>query len=265
MKKRTYKRYGKAKKNKSPTRTLQALATRAVSRYINKHSETKVSNQSPSDGQEIYHNNFITLSSTLLATSQGVEDPVVGSSNNRIGDEVSLRGLSIKTMLEINERYSDITCRIFVVKSAKGDTPTRANFFNNLSGNKMLDTINTERFTVLAQKYVKLKQGNPGFTSATGATSEVGTLGTNAGIEYATSNPYTAISRATKIVKMWIPGYKLANSKNSILKYEHQSSQPKFYDYHLLVYAYSNYTTSQDFWYVARMNDTVIQLYYKDL
>lgn len=259
------KKYGNYKKVNSAARTIQAAARRAIARQLNRQAETKMSNQSPTDGQEIYHNNFITVSNALLSTTQGVEDPAVGAVNNRIGDEITLRGLSIKTMLEINERYSDITFRIFVVKSAKGDTPTRTTLFNGLSGNKMIDTINKERYTILASKVVKLKQGNPGFTTATGGTSEVSALGVNAGIEYATSNPYTAISRATKIVKMWIPGYKLANSKHSILKYEHQSTQPKFFDYHLLVYAYSNFTTSQDVWYVARMNDTVIQLYYKDL
>lgn len=241
--------------------TLQA----AVRRVLNKNSETKQSNQSPTDGQEIYHNNFISVSNTLLSTSQGVEDPAVGSSNNRIGDEIQVRGLSIKTMLEINERYSDVTFRLLVVKSAKGDTPTRATLFNGLSGNKMIDSINKERYTILASRVVKLKQGNPGFTNSTGGTAEVAVLGTNAGIEYATANPYTGISRATKIVKMWIPGYKLANAKNSMVKYEHQSSQPKFFDYHFLIYAYSNYTTAQDIWYVARYNDTVIQLYFKDL
>lgn len=264
--KKTYKKYGNYKKYNSTSRTLQTLARRAVSKYINKHAETKVSNQSPTDGQEIFHNNFITLSSTLLATSQGVEDPVIGTSNNRIGDEITLRGLSIRTMLEINERYSDVTFRIFVVKSAKGDTPTRATLFNGLSGNKMLDTINKERYTILASKIIKLKQAPQTVTSTTGTTSEVSLLGNNAGIEYPANADWRAtLSRATKIVKMWIPGYKLANSKNSIMRYEHQSTQPKFYDYHLLCYAYSNYTTAQDVWYVARMNDTVIQLYFKDL
>jgi len=59
-------------------------------------------------------------------------------------------------MLELNERYSDVTFRLFVVRSAKGDTPTTVTLWQGASGNKMLDTFNTERFTILYSKYVKI-------------------------------------------------------------------------------------------------------------
>jgi hypothetical protein len=42
--------------------------------------------------------------------------------------------------------------RMFVVKKTKGDTPNADTFFTGLSGNKMIDTINKERFTVLLSK-----------------------------------------------------------------------------------------------------------------
>ena len=47
----------------------------------------------------------------------------------RIGDEINLSGVSIKTMLESNERYSDVTFRVLVVRAAKGDVPNRANLW----------------------------------------------------------------------------------------------------------------------------------------
>lgn len=107
-------------------------------------SETKQSVSTSRDGSEIQHNNFIFLDDELLATTQGVKDPMnvaVGGQQNRVGDEINCRGISIKMMLELNERYSDVTFRIMVVKFVKGDTPTRATLFTGLTGNKMLDSL----------------------------------------------------------------------------------------------------------------------------
>lgn len=238
-----------------------AVIQAAVRRALNKNIETKTSCQSANDGQQIYHNNYLDLNPYLLQTTQGTADPTTANTNNRIGDQINLKGVSIKMMLELNERYSDVTFRILVVKCAKGDNIIRASIFNGLSGNKMLDTLNTERYTFLADKWVKIKAPNQTPVSATGLNGEVA-LGTNAGIEYITDANQQALSRATRIVKLWIPGTKFA--KSGIIKYEDNSSQPKFFDYHLVVYAYSNYTTAQDLWYVGRVNDTVVQMYYKD-
>ena len=65
-------------------------------------------------------------------------------------------------MVELNERYSDVTFRLVFVKCAKGDVPTRDSLFTGSSGNKMLDYINKERYTVLAQKFFKIKAPNMG-------------------------------------------------------------------------------------------------------
>ena len=78
----------------------------------------------------------------------------------RLGDEINLKGVGFKLMSEGNERYIDVTFHIILVKSAKGDIPTLATSFNGLSGNKMLDTFNNERFTLLFSKYVKIVAPN---------------------------------------------------------------------------------------------------------
>lgn len=153
-------------------------------------------------------------------------------------------------MFELNERYSMGTFRIFIVKSAKGDPPTINNFFNNLSGNKMIDTLNTDRYTILASKTFSIRQSSTGMAEA--GIQDVGS-------GYTKGTPL--ISRASRIVKLWVPGSKLIKSKT--LTYENGSQQPKFYDYHLLYFAYSNYSTTVNY-YVGRINDEVIQLYYKD-
>lgn len=231
---------------KNQTKILRQIARRE----FNKNVETKQSNYTNTDGVEIFHNNQVRVDDVLLKTSPGPFDPTLNNADNRIGDQVNCRGVSIKMMLELNERFSDVTFRIFVVKSAKGDLPDRATLFNGLSGNKMLDTVNTERYTILASKYVHMK--SPG-QSQIGASTEPG-VGNYSGTQ--------VTSRATRIVKMWIPGRKFG--RRGLIQYEQGSSQPKFFDYTVLVFAYSNYSTSQDVYYVGRVNDYVKVMYYKD-
>lgn len=236
--------------NKYQTKILKQIARKE----INKNVETKQSVYTASDGQEIRHNDFITLDDVLLKTTPGPFDPNNTNADNRIGDDINLRGVSIKFMTELNERYSDVTFRVFVIKCAKGDVPTRATMFNGLSGNKMIDTLNTERYTILASKTFKMKAPNFGGTVADGAGGFPQPSGYG--------QPGATFSRATRIVKMWIPGKKFVRS--GVVRYEQGSAQPKFFDYRVVLYAYSNYTTLQDSWYVGRLNDYVKVMYYKD-
>lgn len=241
------KGYRKGYKNKI---SLKKLVKKEINKNNNKMLETKTSCQTQSDGAEMFHNTLILRTSNMFSTTQGTADPESNNINNRIGDKISLVGLSIKIMFELNERYSGATFRILVIRSAKGDFPTQANMFNNLSGNKMLDTFNKDRFTIVAQKTFQIRQSSTGMNQS--GIQEVGS-GFTSGVPL--------ISRATKIVKLWIPGS--AITKNKILTFENGTSQPKFYDYSLVYYAYSNYSTTTSY-YVARVNDEVIQLYYKD-
>ena len=73
------------------------------------------------------------------------------------------------------------------------------------------------------------------------------------------------MSRTTKIVKFYIPGRKITRS--GILQYEGGSGQIKFFDYHFIIYAYSNYGTvdlAATAFNVAYLNDCYIKMHYKD-
>jgi len=73
------------------------------------------------------------------------------------------------------------------------------------------------------------------------------------------------ISRATRIVNFFVPGKKFTRS--GILQYENNSTQVKFFDYHFMVYAYSNFSTSSTVplvYNVGRLNDCFIKMHYKD-
>jgi len=86
------------------------------------------------------------ISSTWLRTQLGNNDSEA-SIGGRVGDKITLSGVQFKMMLELNERYSDVTFRLMVVRSAKGDIPTNSTLWNGASSNKMLDDFNNERFS----------------------------------------------------------------------------------------------------------------------
>jgi len=252
----TYKtsaQLGKARTTRSKTAaasTIQKFVRKAITANNNRMLETKTSVRTRDDGAEMFHNTIYVRESALLGTTQGTADPKDANAANRIGDKITLSGLSVKVMFELNERYSMATFRIFIVKSAKGDVPTNGTLFNAISNNKMIDTLNRERYTILATKTFTIRQSSTAIQAS--GIQEVGS-GFTKGAEQ--------MSNATKIVKLWVPGNKLIRGKN--LTYENGTNQPKFYDYHLVYYAYSNYQTNSTY-YVGRINDEVIQLYYKD-
>jgi len=241
--------------NKSAS-TLQA----AIRRTLFKAAESKQSVFTSGDYTQISHNSFVNIApNNILATNQGVQDPENSLLLNRIGDKITLMKVQFRMMLELNERYSDVTYRILLVRSPRGDTPTSATLFNGVSGNKMLDTLNYQRYTVIYEKWGKIKAPPLGL----GGASQVS--GTGSGIYGA--DPATAenrLSRATQIVKFDVDGSKF--SKDKVIQYDaDNSSVQKTYDYNLLIYAYSNFSTSSALgYYVLAVNDYYHRLVYKD-
>ena len=261
------KRKGSFKANKKAKRSAwkrksKTGVTAVVKKMLRSHDkkmlETKMSQQTTVDGIEIFHNNFVTLTATPFATLPGLGgDPMTGT-GNRIGDEVTPKGYSFRMMVELNERYSDVTYRLMMVKSAKGDVPTRATLYAGESSNKMLDKINTERYSILYQKYFKMKSPPFGSNGALGVGVGSGAVSVSDRVVDATT-----LSRATKIVSGFIPAKKFTT--RGVLKYEDNSTnQVKFFDYNLVLYAYSNYSTLQDIYYVARVGEFIGTMSYTD-
>ena len=88
------------------------------------------------DGVEIGHNSFVSITDSLLRTANGLLDQENGT-GQRIGDKITLQGMSIKCMLEFNERYSDVTFRTLLIRSAKGDVPSACTLWTNASANRV--------------------------------------------------------------------------------------------------------------------------------
>jgi len=229
--------------------TIQAAVKRALQRNI----ETKSACISSSDYIQIGHNGFVGIEyQTLLSTTQGITDPQNTNIACRIGDQINLRGISIRMMLELNERYSDVTYRILVIKSSKGDTVDTNTVFCGLSGNKMLDRLNKERYTFLYEKWGKIKAPN---------TGAITVQSTGSGLFDGDAD--RTFSRATKLVKINLAGKLFGN--NGLITYENASSQVKLYDYSVCIWAYSNYSTSSALAYnVLAVNDYCKEMWYKD-
>ena len=267
LKRKVYKPRKTTKKYVKKSGVSSRALTTAIKKTLYKQAETKHSQSDISDYQQIQHNSFINLfPNNILATSPGSNDPTTGNTQNRIGDKITLLKASFRMMIELNERYSDCSYRIMLVKSARGDTPNINTLFKGQSGNKMLDEFNYEKFTLIYQKWGKIKA--PPLSMGREAGQDVSTTQPSTGIYY-TNTSNNIASRATRIIRFDVPGYKFA--KDGIIQYEGPSNGTvqKMYDYNLLIFAYTNYntlapTTLTAGYNVLAVNDAFVRLSYKD-
>jgi len=232
-----------------------ARLSQQVSR-ITKTIETKESQWKTSSNVGIEHNNVETLVKpdggvlNPFQTIIGTNDPMVSNSTDgsRIGDEITVKGLKITGFFEGALNRSKVHFRLMLIKMAKGDTIDRASLFQGKSNNKMIDMINTERYTVVWQTRFNVSPPNSTPQNVNGAGE---TLDARIGI---TGN---------KIINAYIPGRKFG--RNGVIKYENATTaQVKFYDYRLVCLAYDWFGTPQDANTVGRINELYTVCYFKD-
>jgi hypothetical protein len=233
-------------------RPRSLLATKVNNLY--KMIETKESARKSDVNIALPHNNVYVVSGpggtvNIFHTGQGTADPMDAPSGiNRIGDAISVKGVMIRGFFENALARPRVFYRVMLIKAAKGDTIDRTTLFKGDSGNKMIDQVNTERFTIIAQKIFTINASN---VAASGAEANGAPLIATAG------------GVGTRTMKMWIPGYKFG--KNGNVQYENGSAtQLKFYDYKIVVLAYDWYGTPQDVNNVGRINELYSKLYFKD-
>lgn len=253
-------RTGMAGMLRASLRPTVAQRVNALTRMI----ETKESSRTGTINLGLEHNQIIVFGSynqadyprTLVSvcnpfsTAQAADDPM-GGVGGRIGDQISVKGLMIMAFLENALSRSKVFYRIMLLRGAKGETFDRATIFKGSSNNKMIDQVNNERFSIVAQKIFTVQCSNQapnGVTaSGTGSQNSVQDVGMNSG----------------RVIKMWIPGYKFGRNGN--VQYENGSpTQVKFYDYRICILAYDWYGTPQDVNTVGRVNEMYTKLYYKD-
>lgn len=156
--KKIFRAKGRAGTIKKRFKARSTTSLRAIAAKVNKLSKTIKTKSGViqiSDDTEYLHNTLYNMSSIFPRTNQGDNDNE-NSQGQRVGDKLHLVGVSFTMMLELNERYSDVTFRMMVVRSAKGNTPDGSSPWQGASGNKMLYTFNTQRYSILRTKYVKI-------------------------------------------------------------------------------------------------------------
>lgn len=247
------RRNSRAVRNALGIKGYNGLMLSRVSR-LESMIETKEGQWTSANNIGIEHNNVKTITKddtgvlNPFQSVQGTGDPMNKDGMARVGDKVSIKGMLVKGMVEGALSRSRVYFRIMLIRAAKGDTINRSTLFKGKSDNKMLDQINTERFTVVWQRIFNVSPPNSAPTAVDLAGVPTGTV------------PGTTGSR---IFKAWIPGRKFG--RNGTIQYEDGSAtQVKFYDYRFVVLAYDWYGTPQDVNTVGRVNEMYSVLYYKD-
>lgn len=216
--------------------------------------ETKEISRRTGDNVAMLHNRITLVTDSagnpfnIFQSALGVNDPMGSNAGDHIGDQISVKGVMIKGFLENALAWPKVYYRVMLLRGAKGDTFDTTNIFKGSCANKMIDQVNTERFTIIAQKVMNISASN---VAASGAEVPSGApiIATAGGI-------------GSRTFKMWIPGYKFGRNGN--LRYENLStSQIKFYDYRLCICVYAWYgspETNQ----VGRINQLYSKVYFKD-
>jgi len=229
---------------------------------ILKTIETKEGQWKSDVNRAMAHNNVSVITAPGMGGSfmnvfhinQGVTDNDMSNGNgNRLGDEITVQSVKYHAFIENALSRPKVYYRFMLVKCAKGDLPTRATLFKNNADNKMIDEINTERYTVIYQKIFNVSASNsapsgPGVFPPSGSGEPTGTA--------------NAPGIATRIMKVVIPGRKFG--RGGVIRYENGTNQVKFFDYVPLFVVYDWYGTPQDINNVGRINELYAKIRFKD-
>ncbi|ALY05861.1 hypothetical protein [Ctenophore-associated circular virus 3] len=148
------------------SRNVSRIARQVVMRAA--ETKTKVINYGKT---ELYHNSLSVthkLNFTAHMPAQG------DGKDGRSGDSIIGKGWKLRMTLANKGDRPNVTYRLVVFAAKAGVTPTYSNTFVNVTGNGLLDGINTDRCTILYQKWLKPNKGMVG-TSETGVREYVST------------------------------------------------------------------------------------------
>lgn len=104
---------------------------------------------------ELYHNTLTYVAA--LNSADSVSMPGQGSGDTqRNGDKIIARGFNVHILCGQKRDRPNVTWRLLVVAQRPGTgVLTYAQLFKQISNNGMLDEVNTDKVTVLYQKYLK--------------------------------------------------------------------------------------------------------------
>jgi hypothetical protein len=220
--------YRKKNMKKSPLRKVSVKRAvskvktnrlvKLIKRISLKQSETK-NTHSISENLQLYHNVPYIISNQLyLAIGSGDDQTGTGFFTSRIGDEVIARGVSYKFWFANKLDRPNVMYKIIFYKYQSATAtplPANAPWYIQGTSNYMIRDIDAEKYKIL--KVVKFN------------------LQTSAQRITAADTFYGA--EGHRAVSVWIP------LKSMKLKYENNSTTPKFADIGFSVVAYDSYGT----------------------
>lgn len=224
--------------------------------------ETKTMMFTVNDNQAIGHNNFIYLENSLFALRLQTisNDFTTIPKGSVVGSRYFAKGVSFRFMLENPADRPYVIYRFMVIKAAHGNNPTRADLFEGVTGNKLLDYVDTDKYTIEFQRWIHVKAPNAGTQSAANAN------GTYNAADF--SGTETVMTTPKKVVKLYWPCKKHIRlhdySDRETIDGLTDRQRPKNFNHYVLIYAYDNYITPQDLTTVGRVNDYVSKIYVKD-
>ncbi len=188
------KRYKKRPVRKNyKKRTYSKSLVKAVKAITLKQSETKHKTVT-FQNQNLNHNSIDDFKeqNPLRALDQGIDE------HQRIGDEIIGKYINYKIWLSNKSDRPNVLYRIVVYRCPKDESETNhLNIYEGVSPNKMIDYINTEKYTPLFQKFVKITNDT---SLESGAT----------------------LRETSKLISFSI------NLKNQKIKYENSTGFPKY-------------------------------------
>lgn len=248
----------KSNKNQMVPRGLAAM----VKKITLKTQETKRSVYANSDGVDLVHSTLHVLDQKPLKTTNGVSDPLSVQTLNRIGDQVSPVGLSIKFMVGLTPQQTQCTFLHMLVRGPAGFLPTMDNLFVGAVSNKQIDSIDSEFWTVISRKQFTITRTSSGVGNASSLTSAVNQSGWPTGQYYGS---FALQGFQNRIIKVWVPGYKFGKN----LTYNNGSEDIKNYSYTSLIIPYGNNMATDPGIIVSgttmgKMDDYISTFYFKD-
>ncbi len=132
--KKNYKRRTTRKSNNFRKKVTAIAKTVALRQQETKHAVLSYATR------ELYHNNSYQITSNLIDVTQGVQDQT-----NRLGDEITLRGLKLYLKLESKYDRPNTNFRIVVARCRQGIAGSLSLPIKTISGNATFDPVDMEQ------------------------------------------------------------------------------------------------------------------------
>jgi len=234
-----------------------------IKQVMNRQLETKHVIENFPDARQFTHMSVTVLDNRPFYSTQGITNPNGAldstiASQARIGDMVLAKGVRYRMFVENNERFAQVKHRFMFVRGPFGGlAPSITTLFMGRSDNKLIDDINTSRWTIMFDKTYTIK--NTGLIASPVTQTQDIITAVGLGV-YSSSN--VATQPGSRVITVYVPYAK--NNKPKTLVYTGDAgTDPKMYSYYFLYLPYVVQNTSTTL-NVAKLNDMNKVFYFKD-